>query len=425
MAKYGLPYMGSKDKIAENLICKLPKGKRFVDLFGGGFAMSHCALLSGRFEAVYYNEIDPLMTKLVEDSINGKYVNFVPDWVTKKDFEELKNSDGYIKTCWSFGNNGSDYLFGERKAEIKKWGHDWVVFGKYNENLKIPLYLRKYVNGEDIATRRLQLKRICKQEFNRIYKTIDKKEYEEYKKIMDIRDSHKESRETRLFFTSWLRSTGITSSEVNRLTNTKMASHYLCDKLEGQTAIPTKELWEKLKHSSKLKNIPQEIEDLFDDEKRAKRITEVTRKKFNLQHLQHLERLQHLEHLERLQHLQHLEHLEHLEINCGSYLDYEYKAGDIVYCDPPYEDTCGYNEDTFNHQQFYDWVANANYPVYFSSYRISDDRFKLIYCKLKNGNLCKEERGVKKTECLYWMVDNYGFWFWFWHFRWGNTSIKN
>lgn len=33
---YGLPYMGSKNTIAEDIINFLPSSKRFVDLFGGG-----------------------------------------------------------------------------------------------------------------------------------------------------------------------------------------------------------------------------------------------------------------------------------------------------------------------------------------------------------------------------------------------------
>ena len=38
MKAYGIPYMGSKDKIADSLMKVLPNGRRFVDLFGGGFA---------------------------------------------------------------------------------------------------------------------------------------------------------------------------------------------------------------------------------------------------------------------------------------------------------------------------------------------------------------------------------------------------
>lgn len=33
---YGIPYKGSKSKIAKEILRELPSGKRLVDLFGGG-----------------------------------------------------------------------------------------------------------------------------------------------------------------------------------------------------------------------------------------------------------------------------------------------------------------------------------------------------------------------------------------------------
>lgn len=36
MAKYGMPYMGSKNGIAEKIIDILPKAPVLYDLFGGG-----------------------------------------------------------------------------------------------------------------------------------------------------------------------------------------------------------------------------------------------------------------------------------------------------------------------------------------------------------------------------------------------------
>ena len=35
---YGIPYKGSKNKIAESIIAQLPSAKHFYDLFGGGGA---------------------------------------------------------------------------------------------------------------------------------------------------------------------------------------------------------------------------------------------------------------------------------------------------------------------------------------------------------------------------------------------------
>lgn len=54
----GVPYMGSKRKYADALICKMleiqPGAKYFYDLFGGGAAMSFAALQKGM--TVFYNE---------------------------------------------------------------------------------------------------------------------------------------------------------------------------------------------------------------------------------------------------------------------------------------------------------------------------------------------------------------------------------
>ena len=114
-AKYGLPYQGSKSAIAEKIINFLPAGKRFVDLFGGGAAMSDCAAKSGKYETVFYNEINPLLCDLVKKAIAGfyNYSVFKPEFISREQFHLLKSIDGYVKYIWSFGNSGRSYLFSE------------------------------------------------------------------------------------------------------------------------------------------------------------------------------------------------------------------------------------------------------------------------------------------------------------------------
>ena len=86
----------------------------------------------------------------------------------------------------------------------------------------------------------------------------------------------------------------------------------------------------------------------------------------------------------------------------GSYWDYEYKDGDVVYCDPPYEGTAGYNEAAaFDSKAFYNWVAAAPFPVYFSSYEISDSRFYPLWQKEKAQLLSGQGSGKKKLETIY------------------------
>lgn len=139
--------MGSKNKIAKDIINFLPRGKRLVDLFGGGFAISHCALLSDKWESVYYNDINPLLVPLLQDAIKGKYSydNFKPEFISRERFFDEKEKDGYIKWIWSFGNNGRSYLFGKQIGDIKRLAHNWVVFNEYDKKLNdiIPKDKRK------------------------------------------------------------------------------------------------------------------------------------------------------------------------------------------------------------------------------------------------------------------------------------------
>lgn len=101
----------------------------------------------------------------------------------------------------------------------------------------------------------------------------------------------------------------------------------------------------------------------------------------------------------RLQRLQSISFDAPIEVTNKSYEEYEYKSGDIVYCDPPYEDTnCG-SYSGFNSKEFYDWVASRDYQVFFSSYWIEDERFFPVWKKEKRVLTVNEE--VFNTEYIY------------------------
>lgn len=161
MKKYGLPYKGSKSKIADELIAVMPSGNRFIDLFGGGGAVSHCACLSGKYNSVLYREIRQIMCCFLKDVIDGKYniKTFVPEWISRDEFNKKKNTDGYIASVWSFGNNCRDYLYSKQIEEYKHKVHDFVVFGKADEIFKDVL---SSVTADNIADRRLQFSRAIK-----------------------------------------------------------------------------------------------------------------------------------------------------------------------------------------------------------------------------------------------------------------------
>lgn len=154
-----MPYVGSKNKIAEKIIDKLPPAKHFYDLFGGGGAISHCALLSGKYDYVHYNELNPLIYKAFKMAINGEFKN-ENRWISRDDFFRLKDTDPYVAICFSFGNDLQSYAYAKDIEQFKKALHYSIVFNDNSLlNQMIDLKDFKYDISNDACKRRLQLRK--------------------------------------------------------------------------------------------------------------------------------------------------------------------------------------------------------------------------------------------------------------------------
>ena len=129
--KYGLPYKGSKNKLAERIVRLLPKRTHLVDLFCGGCAVSHAALLMGKYEHIHINDINWMCPTLFIDALNGKY-NDETRWISREDFFRLKDTDPYVAVVWSFGNNLRDYLYSKEIEPLKKAIHYAMFFSDYS-----------------------------------------------------------------------------------------------------------------------------------------------------------------------------------------------------------------------------------------------------------------------------------------------------
>jgi site-specific DNA-adenine methylase len=166
--KYGLPYKGSKNKIAEWVVSHFPDVDNLYDLFGGGGAITHCSILNKDFKKIYYNDLEKGLTQLFKDSVNGKYRNET-EWISREDFFKRKGNDLYIRYCWSFGNNGKDYLYSVDKEPWKKALHYAKVLNDFSLFKEIGIDLN--INEEDKDKRKT------------LINTKLKKNQEEYKKI--------------------------------------------------------------------------------------------------------------------------------------------------------------------------------------------------------------------------------------------------
>jgi site-specific DNA-adenine methylase len=133
---YGLPYKGSKNKLAPKIFELFPQKKNFYDLFCGGCAMTHYGMLHNKFEKFIINDINPMCPTLFVDAINGKFKNETR-WISREDFFRLKDVEPYIAFCWSFGNNLRNYLYGKDLEEAKKVWHYAVFFDDFEPAKKI------------------------------------------------------------------------------------------------------------------------------------------------------------------------------------------------------------------------------------------------------------------------------------------------
>ena len=129
--KYGLPYKGSKNKLAERIVRLMPKRTHLIDLFCGGCAVSHAALLMGKYEHIHINDINWMCPTLFIDALNGKY-NDENRWISREDFFRLKDTDPYVAVVWSFGNNLRNYLYSEEIEPLKKAIHYAMFFSDYS-----------------------------------------------------------------------------------------------------------------------------------------------------------------------------------------------------------------------------------------------------------------------------------------------------
>lgn len=162
----GIPYMGSKRKLAGDILqvitSRHPVLTDFYDLFGGGGSVSFTAIKDYRGFNVHYNELNSHIFKLVEylktkKELEPKFY----EWVTREEFfKQLNRTDpdwysGFVMSCWSFGNKQSSYIYGEDIEELKRLAHQFVVFGDLNAMQSLGLNLPELLNITDVQKRRV------------------------------------------------------------------------------------------------------------------------------------------------------------------------------------------------------------------------------------------------------------------------------
>ena len=123
---YGLPYQGSKNRIARRLVEALPAAPVLYDVFCGGCAVTHAAMLSGKYQHFVVNDRRGWLPDAFREAINGGYAH-EDRWISREDFERLRSTDAYAAMCFSFGNNCRSYMY-VRGLEPYKRALHYAIF---------------------------------------------------------------------------------------------------------------------------------------------------------------------------------------------------------------------------------------------------------------------------------------------------------
>jgi len=199
----GLPYMGSKRKLAPKIIKKILNDnhntKYFYDLFGGGGAISFYVANNYLDIKVFYNEYNKgvveLLKKIKKDGITKEFYNFID----RESFIKNKDKDDWIsglsKTVYSFGNNQKTYLYGKDIESHKYLLHKIIVdnsiehLEKFNKKYDIKLNLSK---KDDIRDRKLEIcgeiKKILKEQNNIIRRLIQVEHLDRIKLLENLKN---------------------------------------------------------------------------------------------------------------------------------------------------------------------------------------------------------------------------------------------
>lgn len=123
---YGLPYQGSKNRIAKRLVDALPPAPVLYDVFCGGGAVTHAAMLSGKYQRFVINDRRGWLPDAFRKAIHGGYAH-EDRWISREDFERLKDTDTYAAMCFSFGNDCQTYMYAQGLEPYKRALH-YAIF---------------------------------------------------------------------------------------------------------------------------------------------------------------------------------------------------------------------------------------------------------------------------------------------------------
>lgn len=347
---FGLPYMGSKNETAENIVSMLPRGRRLLDLFGGGASITHAALVSGRFEQVVYNDIDPLMVDMLNRLKDEPLAPL--RFVDRVEFKERYKVDPMVFFCWKFPAARPEYIYGPGTEKLHE-----LTFKLYEEREKGGLGEYRF----QMALSDPQSWAADALEAEGIYNfTTD-----EVKAAEGLILSHMDK--IRELLNQSLKEHGQTVAYCVKLTNTA-ASHFF---QKSQQQVPNMDALKALERGGAI-TISDELLDAINEYKNAVkelRYMKDCRQAYKADWADVIKLNKPKAIYRRLEAVAGClkQNADRITITNREYNAVEVLPGDVIYLDPPYQDRAEYTCGGLDYNALTEWIKGhtAN-PVYIS-----------------------------------------------------------
>jgi site-specific DNA-adenine methylase len=202
--RYGLVYMGSKEKILhliEYILHREQDRETFVDLFCGGLSVSAFVLKHTEMKVIA-NDLNKYVMAFYRELIFNQGRNFEKErynWIDRKKFEMVRDFPnnypdwyvGYVLNIWTFGCNQKDYLYAFDLEEHKKALHQAIVFKDFSYMDADPLfegfknYLERSVFWNINYQHNAEIRQVFMEKFNKFIE--DSKGTPKYKQLRRLK----------------------------------------------------------------------------------------------------------------------------------------------------------------------------------------------------------------------------------------------
>lgn len=347
---FGLPYMGSKNASAENIVSMFPRSRRLLDLFGGGASVTHAALVSGRFDQIVYNDLDPLMVEMLNRLKDEPLAPL--RFVDRVEFKERYKVDPMVFFCWKYPGARPEYWFSSGTEKLHE-----LIFKLHEEREKPGLGEYRF----QMALANPQFWAVDALEKAGVYNFTTDEVKRTEGLILHYMDKIRE------LLNKSLKEHGQTVAYCVKLTNTAASRWFQ----KNQQQVPDMDALKALEQGGAI-TVSDELLDAineYNDAVKELRYMKDCRQAYKADWADVIRLNKPKSIYRRLEAISDClkRNADRITITNKEYNAVEVLPGDVIYLDPPYQNRAEYNKSGLDYNAILEWIkGHADNPVYIS-----------------------------------------------------------